>query len=131
MTFGDEQKTVRIAAGETTGTVELSTGDTVTITPGPAAVITHVAENDVDNAFSWTVENDAFYTKGEDTVGKLTVKPAELTIVTGSDSKEYDGKAYVEGEKITWKITGSQTEVGKSGNTYEHLADVCGDLRRR
>ena len=68
VTFGDEQKTVRIAEGETTGTVELSTGDTVTITPGPAAVITHVAENDVDNAFSWTVENDAFYTKGEDMI---------------------------------------------------------------
>ena len=69
---------------------------------------------------------------------------AELTIVTYSEDKVYDGEAltadgtvtfdgtttaYIAGEEvivelagdetITFKITGSQTPVGKSDNTYE------------
>ncbi len=93
---------------------------------------THVAESDVDNAFTWTVENGAFYTKGTDTVGKLTVTPATLTIATESASKEYDGTALTadgsisgfvtptggDQETATFTVTGSQIEVGKSDNTY-------------
>ena len=85
------------------------------------------AESDVTNAFTWTVEHESFYTKGTDTVGKLTVTPATLTIVTESAEKEYDGKeltadgdidGFVNNETATFEVTGSQTEVGKSDNTY-------------
>ena len=128
VTYGEE--VVEGTEGQTEFT--LSTGDKVTVTPAAAATITHVAESDVDNAFTWTVEHESFYTKGEDTVGKLTVKPATLTIVTESANKEYDGEALtadgsISGfvtptggaqETATFKVTGSQTEVGKSNNTY-------------
>ena len=59
--------------------------------------------------------------------GKLTITPATLTIVTDSKSKTYDGTAltapgsidgFVNGETATFEVTGSQTEVGKSDNTY-------------
>ena len=59
--------------------------------------------------------------------GKLTVTPATLTIVTESANKPYDGTAltadgsisgFVNGETATFKVTGSQTPVGKSDNTY-------------
>ncbi len=60
--------------------------------------------------------------------GKLTVSPKAVTITTGSDSKAYDGtpltkneltiEGMVSGESITTKVTGSQTEVGSSSNTY-------------
>ena len=58
----------------------------------------------------------------------LTVLPAELVVETESATKEYDGKpltaggklvGVVDGDVIAIKMTGSQTEVGKSKNTYE------------
>ena len=143
MTYGEESG--KATLNEETGKYEykLSTGDVVTITPAAAAKITHVAEGEVDNAFTWSVANEDYYTKGEDTVGTLTVSPATLTIVTDSGEKEYDGTALTAGgkatfgeaetaleagkdvtvalagtETITVKITGSQTPVGNSENTY-------------
>ena len=59
--------------------------------------------------------------------GKLTITPAPLTVTTDSDSKVYDGTALtapgsitglVNGETATLNITGSQTNVGSSDNTY-------------
>lgn len=62
------------------------------------------------------------------TSAKLEVTPAELTVTTEAAEKTYDGKALtsnvlkieglVEGDSVTAKITGSQTEVGSSENTY-------------
>ena len=59
---------------------------------------------------------------------KLGVTPAELTVTTEDAEKNYDGKALtsnvlkieglVEGDSVTAKTTGSQTEVGNSENTY-------------
>lgn len=58
----------------------------------------------------------------------LEIKPAELTVTTGSATKPYDGTALtndeasvtglVNGETATATATGSQTEVGSSPNTY-------------
>ncbi|MDD7259558.1 MAG: MBG domain-containing protein, partial [Eubacteriales bacterium] len=59
--------------------------------------------------------------------GKLTITPATLTVKTKSDSKVYDGTALtapgsisglVNGETVTFTVTGSQTDVGSSTNTY-------------
>lgn len=92
---------------------------------------------------TWTDEMPAFKDAGKYTVharavhgnyedaektAVLTVIPAELIVETDSATKEYDGKpltaggkltGVVEGDEITLKMTGSQTEVGKSTNTYE------------
>jgi hypothetical protein len=61
--------------------------------------------------------------------GVLTITPKELTVTTGSDSKEYDGTAltnseasitgFAANETATITATGSQIEVGNSQNTYE------------
>ena len=59
--------------------------------------------------------------------GKLTITPAPLTVTTESDSKVYDGTALtapgsitglVNDETVTFTVTGSQTDVGSSKNTY-------------
>ena len=64
--------------------------------------------------------------------GSLTrtykILPREYTVTTESDSKVYDGTALtaggkvsgiVKGETVDFTITGSQTSVGTSDNTYE------------
>ncbi len=63
----------------------------------------------------------------------IQVTPAPLKITTGSASKYYDGtpltnnelkvEGIVEGDQLIGKTTGSQTEIGQSGNTYELSGD--------
>jgi len=62
--------------------------------------------------------------------GVLRVNPAEVTITSASDSKQYDGKALTNGgvtatgfigdDGATYTVTGSQTEVGSSENTFTY-----------
>ena len=56
------------------------------------------------------------------------ILPREYTVTTNTDSKVYDGTALtaggtvnnlVDGETVGFTITGSQTDVGTSDNTYE------------
>ena len=58
---------------------------------------------------------------------KYQITPREYTVTTDNAEKPYDGTALtvggrvnnlVDGETVTLKITGSQTEVGSSNNTY-------------
>ena len=58
---------------------------------------------------------------------KYQITPREYTVTTDSAEKPYDGTALtaggrvnnlVDGETVTLKITGSQTAVGSSNNTY-------------
>ena len=66
--------------------------------------------------------------------GTLTVEPAELLVTTPSAYKAYDGtpltaaadgfvQGFVAGETATYRITGSQTRVGSSDNTYSLVWD--------
>ena len=75
---------------------------------------------------------------GEDVTSKLTIKkvdgtikinPAPVTVTTAGDEKVYDGTALTadgsitglvngEDKKVDFKVTGSQTEVGSSENSY-------------
>lgn len=76
------------------------------------------------------VLNDKYWVTKADQ-GKLTITPRSLTITSGSDSKYYDGTpltndkitvtgdGFVNGEGATYKVTGSQTEVGSSKNTFD------------
>ena len=68
------------------------------------------------------------FTNVEKVKGTLTVNKKDVTVSTGSGSKEYDGTALtsteagiaglVTGETATVTATGSQTEIGGSANTY-------------
>ena len=70
------------------------------------------------------------YTFAKCSEGTLTVTPKAVVITSGSASKEYDGKeltcdkvtaeGFVYGEGAEYKVTGSQTEVGSSKNTFEY-----------
>ena len=62
--------------------------------------------------------------------GSLTINPRNVTLTSATDSKVYDktpltndtitvgGDKFVEGEGATYDVTGSQTEVGTSDNTF-------------
>lgn len=75
------------------------------------------------------VLNDKYWVTKADQ-GKLTITPRSLIITSASDSKYYDGTpltnktitvtgdGFVEGEGATYNVTGSQTEVGSSKNTF-------------
>ncbi|WP_300913877.1 InlB B-repeat-containing protein [Faecalibaculum rodentium] len=77
-----------------------------------------------------TVKARAMHNNYEDaeTSAVLEVVPAKLTVTTESAEKVYDGKALTaggsvtglaEGDEVELLLTGSQTEVGESANTYE------------
>ena len=66
------------------------------------------------------------------------ILPRELSVTTDSDEKVYDGEpltaggsvdGLVAGEELTLRTTGSQTEVGKSNNTYEIVWDKTAQER--
>ena len=62
----------------------------------------------------------------------VSIQPREITLTSGSDQKVYDGEPltndkitvtgddFVEGEGVTCEVTGSQTEVGSSKNTFTY-----------
>ena len=62
----------------------------------------------------------------------VLIQPREITLTSGSDKKVYDGEpltkdevnitgdGFVEKEGVTWEVTGSQTEVGSSKNTFTY-----------
>ena len=64
--------------------------------------------------------------------GSLTINPRNVTLTSATDSKVYDknpltndtitvgGDKFVEGEGATYDVTGSQTEVGTSTNTFDY-----------
>ena len=63
----------------------------------------------------------------------VSIQPREITLTSGSDQKVYDGEpltkdevnitgdGFVKGEGVTCKVTGSQTEVGSSKNTFTYI----------
>ena len=66
------------------------------------------------------------------------ILPRELSVTTESDEKVYDGEpltaggsvnGLVAGEELTLRTTGSQTEVGRSDNTYEIVWDKTAQAR--
>lgn len=59
-----------------------------------------------------------------------TITPRDVTLTSGSATKEYDGKpltndtvtaeGFVDGEGATYTVTGTQTEVGSSENNFTY-----------
>ena len=124
---GYEIPMTRGSDGSFTGT--LPTGDKITVMPTADATVTHVGETkgEGDNTYTWTVENPDCYPDVKTTYGDLTITPAPLIIATGSAAKVYDGEpltaggkveGFAEGDTYTFKVIGSQTEVGSSDNNY-------------
>ena len=96
---------------------------------GDAPVVANVDELVIVNAQGEDVTANLNVQKG---TGTITITPATLTVTTPSASKAYDGVAltaqgkvsgFVAGESATLAMTGSQTLVGTSDNTYELVWD--------
>ena len=72
------------------------------------------------------------YTFEEPVNGTLKITPRKITLTSGSDEKIYDGTpltkdevtvsapGFVDGECATYTVTGSQTEVGESDNSFTY-----------
>ena len=71
---------------------------------------------------------------------KVSIAKRSVTLTSATGTKVYDGKAltnnkvtvsgdgWAKGEGATYKVTGSQTQVGKSKNTFISLTDECDDI---
>ena len=82
-----------VAEGETTAVATLANGDKVTITPDATAKVKNVSDSaEKKNTFTWTVEHDAGYTKGENEYGDLKITVREVTLTSASGEKQYDGQ---------------------------------------
>ena len=76
------------------------------------------------------------------TDGNLTISKRDVTLESASAEKEYDGTAlesktvtvtngsFVKGEEPTYNVTGSQTEVGNSKNTFTYSKDGIDDYSK-
>ena len=85
------------------------------------AVVTDADGKNVTNRFTVNTQD-----------GELKIKPIEITLTSASDQKQYDGTpltnsnvtvkkgAFVDGEGYTANVTGSQTLVGSSDNTFTY-----------
>ena len=77
-------------------------------------------------------KNDGLYYVIESQTGILMITPRPVTLTSASASKPYDGKpltnetvtvggdGFADGEGATYKVTGSQTVVGESDNTFTY-----------
>ena len=93
---------------------------TITGTP----VVCDAAGNDVSRQFLVTA-----------VPGVLTITTREITLISASDSKEYDGEpltndqvtvggdGFAQGEGAQYDVTGSQTLVGTSANTFSYTLE--------
>ena len=80
-----------------------------------------------------TVDGTGKYIVTEANPGTLTISKREVTLTSASDEKVYDGTAltngtvtvggadgFADGEGATYDVTGSQTDVGESDNTFTY-----------
>ncbi|AXQ77975.1 LPXTG cell wall anchor domain-containing protein [Streptococcus chenjunshii] len=87
-------------------------------------------------------ENPNFEVTFQVSNGQLVIKPRELTLVSASAEKAYDGSSltdgtvtvnvpdgadysgFVDGEGAKYTVTGSQTDPGKSENSFSYTLDA-------
>ncbi len=131
--YSGNQQELAITADKAEGVLN---GETLTL-ENAKVLGTDVAEyTTVASGYTWGVvkadgTTDSTNNYNIAVSGKLTITPAPLTVTTGSAEKVFDGAALTKNEAsleglvgqdagvATVKATGSQTEVGKTNNTYE------------
>ena len=86
----------------------------------------------VGTATVWCVASAPGYVSATGSA-TVAISPREVTLTSGSGSKEYDGEplvcgddpavggdGFADGEGATYDVTGSQTEAGSSANTFTY-----------
>ena len=107
-------------------------GTVTNVTPGEGEkAVNAVTEFKIFNADNEDV-TDQFANIDKSATGTLTINPRPITMTSATDSKVYDGKAltnstvtvtgddFADGEGATYNVTGSQTLVGNSENTFTY-----------
>lgn len=133
VTSGSNTYTYTISKGATTGSWDktgLTTEKDVKIENGAVSSYTY----DLSITFKDATANGAA-AANEKTTATYTITKRPVTLTSGSDEKKYDGTpltkdevtastgngvGFVTGEGATYNVTGSQTEVGKSDNTFDY-----------
>ena len=110
----------------------LPTGDTITITPTTEGVKDVADTADGNNSFTFELSNDDSYADVTNEPGTLTIEKRSVTLTSADDEKSYDGtpltndevtiggEGFAEGEGATFDVTGTQTLVGSSENTFSY-----------
>ena len=104
--------------------------DNLSVTVGKTVDGKVVADEEAPvKEFAFNVIKPETSTEGNNVVGVLNIVEKEITVSTGSASKDYDGNpltsnvasidGIVNGETYKITATGSRTEVGTSKNTYK------------
>ena len=106
-----------------------ATGDAIPADGWSADAPTFV---DVGTAKVWCVASAPGYVSATGSA-TVAISPREVTLTSGSGSKEYDGEplvcdddpavggdGFADGEGATYDVTGSQTEAGSSANTFTY-----------
>ena len=122
---------------DSTGKVfTLPTGDTVTITATAAGVKDVSDSGTKNNTFTHVLANADQYASVSTTYGDLSITKRKVTLTSATDTKVYDGTAltndtvtvggdgFAEGEGATYNVTGSQTLVGQSENTFTYTLNA-------
>ena len=106
-------------------------GESVTLTTTNSRTDAGETPNNVYN-IEWDNARAGDYTITEEDFGTLTVNKRSVTLTSADATKEYDGtpltndeiavggEGFADGEGATYNVTGSQTDVGNSANTFEY-----------
>ena len=110
----------------TTG-ITTSSANAGTYTLNSVAVsVVDAVDGDVSNSFDFDINQTAI----------ITITPRNVTLTSATDSKIYDGTpltnhtitvsgdGFADGEGATYNVTGSQTNVGTSSNTFTYTLDA-------
>ena len=119
-TFQWKDQTYTIKGLTSENVTKTDAGEYANKVNGTAKVL-DAAGNDVTDQFKVTKKS-----------GKLTINKRSVTLTSEGGTKPYDGtpltndkvtvggQGFVEGQGATYKVTGSQTVVGKSANTFTY-----------
>lgn len=130
-------------------TYTLPTGDVLTVTPTltGSTGITHVRQNgEKNNTFAINLAHSDHYSVVTMDTGKIVIDKRMVSLRSKNDWKIYDGTplpssvassdqsversgvGFVTMEGVACMVTGSQTEVGSSENTFDYVAMGSTDL---
>ena len=114
---------------------ELKTGDRLEVTVAGSQTDAGYSNNNITGykVLRGTLDVTTSYKNITTVPGTLTVNKRSVTMTSGSGSKAYDGKpltnhevavsedGFIDGEGASYTVTGSQTDVGSSPNTFTYV----------
>ncbi|MBQ9870485.1 MAG: Ig-like domain-containing protein, partial [Eubacterium sp.] len=131
---GTEKPLVTVTGEATGGTMVYALGENATTAPAAEQYTTSIpTATDAGTYYVWyMVKGDNTHNDTKAASVKVSIAKRRVTLTSGTATKVYDGKAlknnkvtvsgdgWAKGEGATYKVTGSQTKVGKSNNKFSY-----------